>query len=130
MKSGVAFSEIAPDELERLLSLKHHDPHSILGPHLLADGVVVRSYRPGAERMQLVINGARSFSMIQRPDAEGLFEVAVNNRRKVFPYQLEVTYPGNLTYTIRSPYSFSPSLGELDLFLLGEQKHERLYDKM
>jgi 1,4-alpha-glucan branching enzyme len=129
-KAARRFSEIPREELERLLSLRHHDPHSILGTHPVAGGVVVRAYRPGADRVRLLIEGEKPLSMAPRPEDEGLFEVLVQNRREVFPYRVEVSYPGDVVYTMRLPYSFAPTLSELDLYLLGEQKHERSYDKM
>jgi 1,4-alpha-glucan branching enzyme len=129
-KAARRFSEIPREELERLLSLRHHDPHSILGGHPVAGGVVVRAYRPGADRVRLLIDGETPLSMAPRPEGEGLFEVLVQNRREVFPYRVEVSYPGDVVYTMRLPYSFAPTLGEIDLYLLGEQKHERSYDKM
>jgi hypothetical protein len=92
---------MAAHELEQLLSFKHHDPHSIVGPHLLANKMIVHSYRPGAERMQLKINGKRSLSMIQRADTEGLFEVLVKTRRKLvsLPARVESTTGRRLTFT-------------------------------
>jgi 1,4-alpha-glucan branching enzyme len=129
-KAARRFTEIPREELERLLSLRHHDPHSILGTHPVAGGVVVRTYRPGADRVRLLIDGEAPLSMAPRPENEGLFEVLVQDRHEVFPYRVEVTYPGNVVYTLRLPYSFAPTLSELDLYLLGEQKHERSYDKM
>ena len=34
------------------------------------------------------------------------------------------------TFTIDDPYSFPPTLGELDLHLIGEGRHEELYEKL
>ena len=43
-------------------------------------------------------------------------------------YRLEVDYGGTARFTIDDPYSFVPTLGELDLHLIGEGRHEELYD--
>ncbi|HLI79263.1 MAG TPA: hypothetical protein VKV03_04735, partial [Candidatus Binataceae bacterium] len=51
------FSKIPKDELSRLLALRHHDPHSILGAHPTPAGVIVRAFRPGAERVNLLVDG-------------------------------------------------------------------------
>ncbi len=122
-------SQIPEQDLQRLLSLRHHDPHSILGAHPTPRGVVVRAYRPGAVKVFLLIDGEDPRRMLPRPEP-GIFEVLVENRREVFPYRLEVHYAEGNVFTIRPPYSFLPSLGELDLYLLAEQKHERAYDKL
>src|SRR5258708_9312344 len=67
--------------------------------------------------------------MTKRPEP-GLFEILVSERREVFHFQIEVHYPGGLVATMRQPYSFPPTLGELDLHLWAEQKHERIWDKL
>jgi 1,4-alpha-glucan branching enzyme len=122
-------SHIPPDELQRLLSLRHNDPHSILGAHISPHGVIVRTYRPGAEKVMLAVDGLAPREMTPRPEP-GLFEALVEERTEVFDYRLHARYPGGAIDIRRSPYSFRPTLGELDLYLLAEQKHERAYDKM
>jgi len=46
-------------ELKQFLSLRHHDPHQILGPHLSNDGLVIRAFRPDAERLEVLIGTRR-----------------------------------------------------------------------
>ncbi len=123
------FSKIPKDELNRLLALRHRDPHSILGAHLTPTGVIVRAFRPGAERVNLLVDGEPPRPMRARPEP-GLFEVIVANKREVFPYRLEVHFPGGAAITAHSAYSFLPTLGELDLYLLAEGKHEQAYKKL
>ena len=45
-------------------------------------------------------------------------------------YELEVAYPDGNTFTMHDPYSFPPTLGELDLHLAGEGRHEELYERL
>ena len=123
------FTEIPREDLKRLLALRHSDPHSILGAHLITAGVVVRTYRPGAEKAMLIQDGHEPREMVERPE-KGIFEIVVAGRRETFPYQLRVFYPGGRVFTLRSSYSFLPTLGELDLYLFREQKHERAYEKL
>ncbi|HXN87467.1 MAG TPA: hypothetical protein VN867_15440, partial [Candidatus Binataceae bacterium] len=123
------FSQIPAQDLQRLLGLRHHDPHSILGGHVTARGVIVRAYRPGAESVDLIVEGEPKRAMRARPEA-GLFEILLEKKREVFPYRLEVHFPGGGVTTVRSSYAFLPTLGELDLYLLAEQKHEHAYERM
>jgi 1,4-alpha-glucan branching enzyme len=123
------FSKIPKDDLTRLLALRHHDPHSILGAHVTARGVIVRAFRPGAESVNLIADGEPPRPMRARPEP-GLFEVVVEKKREAFPYRLEVHFPGGGVITTRSAYSFPPTLGELDLYLLAEQKHEHAHEKL
>ena len=45
-------------------------------------------------------------------------------------YELEVAYPDGNTFTQRDAYAFPPTLGELDTYLVGEGRHEQLYERL
>src|SRR5580658_1517046 len=128
MKAELIGSSSPHYELERLLALQHHDPHSILGAHLEGKQLVVRVFRPDASSINLLVPGDAPRQMRLR-DA-GLFETAVENRVSIFPYQLELHFPDGESFTTYDPYSFLPTLGDLDLHLWGEQKDDRAYDKL
>jgi 1,4-alpha-glucan branching enzyme len=116
-------------ELDRLLRLQHSDPHAILGAHSAPEGVVIRALQPGAEKVSVLANGGAPWSMAQR-DRAGLFEVVIKDRREVFPYKLRVQQADGSSTTLYDPYSFLPTLGELDLHLWSEGRHERVYEKL
>ncbi len=121
-------SNLRREEVERLLALVHHDPHSILGIHPDGNRVYVRAFRPGAERIAVLIDGEPPHPMTEHTG--GLFEATIEGRREVFPYRLEIQYRNSAPFEIVDPYAFLPTLGELDLYLWSEQKHERAYDKL
>jgi 1,4-alpha-glucan branching enzyme len=127
--NDLASEAIAPSDLERLLRLEHSDPHSILGAHPGPDGVTIRALRPGADEVSVVENGARPWRMEQRDEA-GLFEVVIKDHGEVFPYRLRVQYPDGTVATIHDPYSFLPTVGELDQLLWNEGRHERIHEKL
>lgn len=117
---------LAPDpgELARLVAGVHHDPHSILGAHEYDDHTVLRALRPHAEKVVAIVGDQRyEFSHI---DA-GLFAVALPFTN-LADYRLEVTYPGGHTITVADGYRFLPTLGEMDLHLFAEGRHERLWE--
>jgi 1,4-alpha-glucan branching enzyme len=115
-------------DLERLVALEHRDPHSILGTHVEPDGVVVRVFRPDAERVTLHIDGEEKGRAMARVHPEGVFEIRLKGRRELFAYRFEMFFPGGTSTTDRDPYCFLPTIGDLDLYLLGELKHERPYE--
>ena len=43
-------------------------------------------------------------------------------------YELEVDYGPAGSFRLDDPYAFIPTLGELDLHLIGEGRHEHVYD--
>jgi 1,4-alpha-glucan branching enzyme len=112
-----------PAEAYRLVSGTHHDPHSLLGPHPHAGAVTVRALRPHARTVAVLVGSERFECTVE---ADGLF-VAVVPGEAVPDYRLEVTYDGPPQIT-DDPYRFWPTLGEMDLYLIGEGRHEQLWD--
>ncbi|MFI6176050.1 MULTISPECIES: 1,4-alpha-glucan branching protein GlgB [unclassified Nonomuraea] len=113
-------------ELDRLAGGAHHDPHSVLGAHPVSGGVVFRALRPLAERVQVVLDDGTAHDM--RHQAHGVFETTVGGLDKVPDYKLRVRYAGGEPYEVRDPYRHWPTLGEVDLHLIGEGRHERLWE--
>ncbi|MFI7628040.1 1,4-alpha-glucan branching protein GlgB [Microbispora rosea] len=112
-------------DLDRLAGGAHHDPHSILGAHPGPDGVTIRALRPFAERVEVLADGsAHAMSHL----AFGVFEVTLPGVDKVPDYHLRITYPDAPPYETDDPYRHWPTLGELDLHLIGEGRHERLWE--
>jgi len=121
--TGVERSEIA-----RLLALRHHDPHSILGPHQTDRGVIVRAYLPDAEAVFVLIDDDDRRSMVRHET--GLFDLLLSDRREVFKYRLEVRYPGGNVFTIHQPYAFMPTPSALDTYLWAEGSHARAWEHL
>jgi 1,4-alpha-glucan branching enzyme len=116
-------------DLDRLIAGQHHDPHHILGGHLVqdADGhdhVVIRGWRPGATAMTILTGNQRVPMLPVHP--AGVF-AGVLGGTAIPDYLLEVAYPDGMVVTIADPYSFWPTLGPLDLHLLAEGRHEGLW---
>ena len=108
---------------------EHHDPHSVLGLHRENGGTVVRAYRPAAEKVVARGAAGERVELDQIPPGGDLRRRRSRARRRA-PYELEITYADGGPFTIRDPYSFPPTLGEVDLHLFGEGRHEDLYGKL
>jgi len=102
------------------------DPHSVLGAHETDGGVVVRAYRPEASSVRVQPAGVEA----ELTDPSGLWEALLPKATLPLDYELEVEYPNGDTFTLRDPYAFLPTLGELDLYLVGEGRHEDLYERL
>ncbi len=109
-------------DLDRLVEGTETDPHRILGPH----EDLVRAWRPDAASITLVLPDGTRVPM-EREHPAGVF---VAKGVKATEYRLEVTYPGGDTWMVDDPYRFWPTLGDVDLYLLGEGRHERLWHKL
>jgi 1,4-alpha-glucan branching enzyme len=109
--------------LEAIVQGSHHDPHSVLGAHPHGKHVTFRVLRPLARSVSVTI-GASVIEL--EHEAHGIW-VGASAGTAVPDYRLSVDY-GSGAMPADDPYRFLPSLGELDLHLIGEGRHERLWD--
>jgi 1,4-alpha-glucan branching enzyme len=111
-------------DLMLLAAGTHPDPHTVLGAHPHPAGTVIRTLRPHADSVSARI-GEQDFAL--QHVGHGVFECVVE-----FPdlcdYRLIVSYPHGQTVLTAEGYRFLPTLGELDLHLIGEGRHERLWE--
>src|ERR1700733_9815329 len=117
-------------EFDAIVRREHGDPHSVLGAHPSGDGVVIRALRPAAESITVVLDRGEETVPLRQVHAGGLFEGVVEGATLPLRYRLEVDYGGGRVFTIRDPYAFTPTLGEIDLHLIGEGRHEEVYDRL
>jgi 1,4-alpha-glucan branching enzyme len=120
---------VATNELDALVRREHPNPHGVLGAHPDGDGVVIRAYRPAACRIILHLDDG-STTELEQIHAGGVFEGRIDSVDLPIHYRLEIDYGSAGTFTIEDPYAFTPSLGELDLHLIGEGRHEQIYEKL
>ena len=112
----------APPDLQALVDGTEHDPHRVLGPH---DGTV-RAWRPDASAVTLVLPDGQRVPM----EAEHPSGVFVARGVDATDYRFDVTYPGGDTWQIDDPYRFWPTLGDVDLYLFGEGRHARIWQRL
>ncbi|MDP9292943.1 MAG: 1,4-alpha-glucan branching protein GlgB [Actinomycetota bacterium] len=104
------------------------DPHAFLGAHPVDGGVVIRAFRPQAKTVTACVDGGGV--ALDASGSDGLFEGVVQGASLPLDYELEIDYGEAGTVTVQDPYRFEPTLGELDLHLAGEGRHEELYGKL
>jgi 1,4-alpha-glucan branching enzyme len=110
----------------------YFDPHSVLGQHeVTPEGFsekvfVIRTRRPLAVEVTAVLaSGARiSLSHVEHGIWEGAHVVGFQD------YEIETRYEDENVWTAVDPYRFVPTVGELDLHLIREGRHERLWEAL
>jgi 1,4-alpha-glucan branching enzyme len=118
----------APEsELARLARGEHHDPHAILGAHPAVGGTVVRAFHPDASAAALIAPSGGTAPM--EPIGHGTWAALVDDLAPgQFTYRVRFTFPDGNSWEREDPYRFGPTIGDVDLHLIGEGTHERLYD--
>jgi len=111
-------------DIDRLVQGRHHAPHDLLGAHPTPDGkTVVRTLRPEADAVAVLSGSKRS--PLTRIHAGGVFEGVLD--APPGDYRIEVTY-GDFTHSVDDPYRWLPTLGDVDLHLINEGRHEHLWE--
>src|SRR5215203_5105155 len=115
-------------DADRLNAREHPQPHAYLGAHADGDGVIVRAWRPAAAAVSVVAGKGKPVALDQVHPA-GVFEGRIAKAKLPLEYRFEVDY-GDNTVTAEDPYRFLPTVGELDLHLVGEGRHEELWQRL
>ncbi|MDH6237467.1 1,4-alpha-glucan branching protein GlgB [Cryobacterium sp. CG_9.6] len=121
---------VAPHVLEAIAAGTYYNPHEVLGQHSVGQPgvtdplVVIRALRPLAtEVIAILSTGAHvELGHIGFGIWQGISTVGFQD------YTLEARYESAAPWVTEDPYRFLPTIGELDLHLIGEGRHERLWD--
>jgi 1,4-alpha-glucan branching enzyme len=116
------------EQYEALVNGRHNNPFAVLGLQQSPAGRVVRTLQPGATRVELVARDGSKIASMRRIHKGGLFEAAMPPRKR--SYALRVTWAPGESQVIEDPYRFPSTLGELDLYLLGEGSDRYVYQKL
>ena len=119
------------NDLQALVDSRHHDPHRVLGVHAVDDdNLLLRTYQPHAETVETVDRDGEPMALNPDPEYPGLFEVTLPRSWVPTHPNYTVTLPDGSRYEIVDPYSFLPTVGELDLHLFAEGNHRQLWQML
>ncbi|MGN9777420.1 1,4-alpha-glucan branching protein GlgB [Micromonospora sp. H33] len=107
--------------MDQLIAGHIHDPHAVLGAHPADGRTTIRTLRRGAGDVAVLVDGERH--PMKRVHDGGIFEAVVPG--EVLDYRVEVDGQPH-----DDPYRYPPTVGELDLHLIGEGRHERLWEAL
>jgi 1,4-alpha-glucan branching enzyme len=114
---------------DALAGAHHPDPFAVLGPHVEGDHVVIRTILPAAEAIAIARSGSPDVPMARVHEA-GIFEARLPAGDGVPDYRLRVKYDGGGTVEVDDPYRYGRVITDYDLYLFGEGKHTRIYDRL
>jgi len=118
-----ALPQLHPDHIAALVGGRHPQPHATLGQHAVPGGWVIRVVRPLASAVTAVrADGSRI--ALAHVD-QGLWQGLAPDPGQA--YVIETDYDGAPSWTADDPYRFVPTVGEVDLYLWGEGRHEQIW---
>src|SRR5487761_1261190 len=125
------------DKVSRLVEGRYENPFELLGPHEVVEAgrraLAVRAFLPNTSQAWVLDQQPGGVRPMRRIHPAGFYE-AICPMNDQAPskkhYLLQVADAGGKRATMHDPYSFPQLMSDYDLYLLGEGRHWRSYDKL
>jgi 1,4-alpha-glucan branching enzyme len=119
---------LPPSAIASVISGSERNPFGILGIHRSGNGLIARTFIPGAQEVEAFTLDGKHAGKLSRIHDEGLFEGRLRIRK---PRALRYKARNDAgEWSVTDPYSFGPVLGPFDDYFMGEGRHLRLFDKL
>ncbi len=123
-----AKNALEPNAADALVAGRHGDPFAILGPHYPPGGQgEVRVFAPHASSVEIISRDG-AVAPLENIHDGGLFAGPLPSAPGE-PYRLRLR-AGDKQWEEDDPYRFGHILGDLDLHLIAEGQHLRIYEKL
>jgi len=112
--------------LDQIGTGSHPFPHDHLGIHKTKDGFVIRTLRPLAKKVSAILDSGKVLELTHI--YRGVWEAKLTGT-SLPDYRIETLYEqSDQPWVADDPYRHLPTVGELDLHLISEGRHERLWE--
>ncbi|MBD3308256.1 1,4-alpha-glucan branching protein GlgB [candidate division KSB3 bacterium] len=121
-------------EIEAIANSEHRDPFEILGMHQIKHNgkpaIAVRAYFYDVTQSWVYLPDEDTLYPMEQLPNTGYFEAIFPDRQEMFRYQLETLDQQGTRTRFYDVYAFWPVLSEEDLYLFGEGRHYKIYEKL
>jgi 1,4-alpha-glucan branching enzyme len=114
---------IDPAAAQALASGSVGDPFALLGPHPTDGGVILRAYLPGAEAVEALAADGSVLAELLPVQLPGLYAAMIP---APCAYRYRIRWRGGVVQETEDPYSYGLLLGDVDVYLLAEGRHQEL----
>lgn len=121
---GASTHPVDRGTLEQVAAGTYHDPHAVLGVHPQEGRITIRTLRPLATSVEVLLPDGSTYPMVHEWDGIWCTVVPLPHATD---YRLRVAYDGFDPNVVDEPYRFFPTLREMDQHLIREGRHEELY---
>ncbi|GIW97642.1 MAG: 1,4-alpha-glucan branching enzyme GlgB [Pirellulaceae bacterium] len=126
-------TQISLHGISQLVEGKLTDPATLLGPHRICwegrEVASIRAYLPGSQRVWVIDDQHRCLRPMRKIHPAGFYEAIcpVESTRR---YRFRIAKENGDIQEMQDPYNAPPLLSDFDLYLFGEGRHWRIYDKL
>lgn len=115
--------------IEGVVYSEEDNPHDILGPHIVKEGILFQSYFPNAKKVWIKnIKTGKQEEMFME-DETGYFATIVSGKRMI-PYVYVVEKEEGEIIEVHDPYRFEPVIDALDETRFLSGIHYDIYNKL
>ena len=104
---------------------RHQQPHDLLGQHVEDDGLRIRVFRPLANSVRIRFEDGEILAL--QHEQEGVWSGVREGVAATMDYRVLAAWADGVEHEQDDPYRFAPTLGPIDLHLIGEGRHEQLW---
>jgi 1,4-alpha-glucan branching enzyme len=124
-----------PENFQRLVSAQEWNPFSVLGPQpdmaAGSSGVSIRAFLPEAAEVALLTgHPGHSPVPMKLVHPDGVYEARWEGHSLGAQYQFRIVDRQGKVIQRHDPYAFSPFISDFDLYLFGEGKLYKAYEKL
>lgn len=121
-------SQLERATLNALADGRYFDPFSLLGIQFENGRRIVRTLQPHAKSVALLAGDSSEALLMEKVHPAGLYEIEMPARKR--RYRLRLTFADGSSHDIHDAYCFPSTLGDLDLYLLGQGSHRDIFRKL
>ena len=124
MKNLLSFQE-----MDAVINGCHDNVFAVLGQHRDkgSKNIFIRAFLPYTKSVELLSQDGKNLGQMEKLDERGFYQMefgAVSD----FKYRFLITYDNGQKQEKEDPYSFMPTLGDIDEYLFAEGTHHKIYD--
>ena len=128
-------TQLSLQGISRLVDGTLENPAQLLGPHTVHVGdrkaISVRAYLPHSEQVWLVDGQHQAVRPMRRVHPSGFYEaICPAEGFANSGYRLRIASKNGEIIEMHDPYAVQPLLTEFDLFLHGQGRHWKIYEKL
>jgi 1,4-alpha-glucan branching enzyme len=126
-------TQLSLQGISRLVEGTLENPAQLLGPHPVDCGnrqaISVRAFLPDSQQVWLV-DAEHQVRPMRRVHPSGFYEAICPEGFQTTNYKLRVTSKNGDIKEMHDPYAVQPLLSEFDLFLFGQGRNWKIYEKL
>ncbi|MBQ9235562.1 MAG: 1,4-alpha-glucan branching protein GlgB [Alphaproteobacteria bacterium] len=122
---------LSKEETEAIINGDHGNVFAVLGIHRDKGSKesFIRAYLPRSSSIEVLSRDNTSRGFMTKLDARGFYQIDLGVTDN-YDYRFRITNDKGEAYIAEDTYRFTPTLGDMDIYLLAEGNHLDMYKKL